>query len=366
MTNPVLPRFSSRPDANERLPVERVRGLVWKLAIATLVLMAIGSATRVANAGLACPDWPLCYGKLVPAAEMNLQVFLEWFHRMDASAIGLMTIALLGRSIQWRSQLPGWLVPVSCLALVLVVVQGGLGALTVTELLRFDIVTAHLGTALLFFIVLVASAAALVPVEAAARAAETARTNDIARSSAARSSNEAATTEAATPRPAWASIRWAGAIAALLIYLQSLIGALVSSQWALHQCLGGFSSLCRIMYGHLFGVVPPTVATIALVVWAWRSASLPRPLRVLAYSAGGLVAMQIALGFATFWLHLQVEPLTVAHQTIGAALLAALVAFTVLAHRLAFPSIATDFAESQTANVVTGRDRSELVTTEPS
>ena len=57
-----------------------IRRLVWKIAIATLALMAIGSATRVMNAGLACPDWPLCYGKLVPTQEMNLQVFLEWFH----------------------------------------------------------------------------------------------------------------------------------------------------------------------------------------------------------------------------------------------------------------------------------------------
>ena len=33
------------------------------------------------NAGLACPDWPLCYGQLVPTQQMNLQVFLEWFHQ---------------------------------------------------------------------------------------------------------------------------------------------------------------------------------------------------------------------------------------------------------------------------------------------
>jgi len=72
----------------------RLRRLIWKLAIATLALMAVGSATRVMNAGLACPDWPLCYGQIVPRQQMNLQVFLEWFHRMDASLIGLMSIWL--------------------------------------------------------------------------------------------------------------------------------------------------------------------------------------------------------------------------------------------------------------------------------
>ena len=37
-------------------PKDIVRGLVWKIAIATWLLMAVGSATRVMNAGLACPD----------------------------------------------------------------------------------------------------------------------------------------------------------------------------------------------------------------------------------------------------------------------------------------------------------------------
>ncbi|MEO1185113.1 MAG: heme A synthase, partial [Cyanobacteria bacterium J06636_27] len=43
----------------QQSPKDRIRRLVWKMAIATLILMAIGSATRVMNAGLACPDWPL-------------------------------------------------------------------------------------------------------------------------------------------------------------------------------------------------------------------------------------------------------------------------------------------------------------------
>jgi cytochrome c oxidase assembly protein subunit 15 len=46
-----------------------------------------------------------------------------------------------------------------------------------------------------------------------------------------------------------------------------------------------------------------------------------------------LLGLQILLGVATFRLHLQVEPLTVAHQAVGAALLGVLVGFTVLAMR---------------------------------
>jgi len=285
-------------------PIARIRGLLWKLILATLALMAIGSATRVANAGLACPDWPLCYGKLIPTQEMNFQVFLEWFHRMDASAIGLLTIWLVGRCVQWRSQLPRWLLPISGLSLLLVIVQGGLGGLTVTELLRFDIVTAHLGTALLFFVTLLMMFVALLPFSAIGES-----------------------------QPERSRIHWAGGIAALLVYGQSLLGALVSSQWALHQCLGGFAQLCSVMYSHLLGVIPPTIAVLVLVVWAWRSANLHPILRRLAYGSGLLVLLQIGLGVATFYLRLQVEPLTVAHQTIGAMLLGVLAAFFVLAQR---------------------------------
>ena len=93
MTEFIVPQTSNATQ-NQSAPEDRIRRWVWKLCIATLILMAIGSATRVMNAGLACPDWPLCYGTLVPRSQMNLQVFLEWFHRLDAALIGLGAIAL--------------------------------------------------------------------------------------------------------------------------------------------------------------------------------------------------------------------------------------------------------------------------------
>ncbi|CCQ50188.1 MULTISPECIES: COX15/CtaA family protein [Crocosphaera] len=276
-----------------------MRFLVWKIAIATLLLMAVGSATRVMNAGLACPDWPLCYGQLVPTQQMNLQVFLEWFHRLDASLIGLSTLALVGLSWWFRKELPKWL-PWACLgALGLIVFQGILGGLTVTQMLRFDIVTAHLGTALLFFASLVIIALCLTPYQG--------------------------TTTAGT-------LRWVSLTAAILVYVQCLLGALVGSRWALHQCFGG-SQLCAVMNSHIIGVVPATLATLAVVATAWRTPALHPTLRKLAWVAGGIVVLQVLLGVATFYLHLQVEPLTVTHHTVGAALFATLVALTTLGMR---------------------------------
>jgi cytochrome c oxidase assembly protein subunit 15 len=118
MAESVLPQSVTAQESSQ--PKERIRRLVWKIAIATLLLMAVGSATRVMNAGLACPDWPLCYGQLVPSKQMNLQVFLEWFHRLDAALIGLSAIALAGLSWWNRRLLPSWLPWASTFALGLI------------------------------------------------------------------------------------------------------------------------------------------------------------------------------------------------------------------------------------------------------
>ena len=125
---------------------------------------------------------------------------------------------------------------------------------------------------------------------------------------------------------------WVGLTAAVLVYLQSLLGGLVASRWALHQCFG-IAELCRVMNSHLAGVVPPTLAVITLVVMVWRTSALHPLLRNLANLSCLLVLIQIGLGVMTFRLRLQIELLTVSHQAVGAALLGTLVAFTVIALR---------------------------------
>ena len=280
-------------------PLKWIRWLVNKIAIATLILMAIGAATRVMNAGLACPDWPLCYGQVIPTQQMNLQVFLEWFHRLDASLIGLSTIILVGLSWWFKSQLPKWLPLASSFALLLIVFQGVLGGLTVTQLLRFDIVTAHLGTALLFFGTLVTIASFLTPVQV----------------------------DDHSPK-----LTITSSIATVLVYLQCLLGGLVASQWAAHQCFAG-NQLCRVMNSHIIGVFPATITTIVLLFLTWRSDDLNPQLKTLAKYIGLILVGQIGLGIATFYLHLQVEPLTIAHHTLGAALFASLICFSVISYR---------------------------------
>jgi cytochrome c oxidase assembly protein subunit 15 len=290
------------------------------LAAATWLLMGLGSATRVMNAGLACPDWPLCYGELLPTEQMNLQVFLEWFHRLVAAGVGLATLVLVGFAWLKRKALPNWLPWGLSWAFVLVVTQGILGGLTVTELLRFDIVTAHLGTGLLFFATLLTLGLLVLP-----RFASSIR--------APRRYRERATRpEALEGRAAVGYLPWLGLVAVLLVYVQSLLGALVASRWALHQCLAA-GELCGVMNSHLLGVAPATLAVVGVAAATGRR-RVPKILKLLGYGSVGLLLAQVGVGVLTYRYRLQVEPLTVAHQMVGAALLGCLLGFTVLAWRL--------------------------------
>ena len=282
----------------------RLRWVAFRLMFATWLLMAIGSATRVTNAGLACPDWPLCYGQLLPWQQMNLQVFLEWFHRLDAGLLVIGTTGMVGYAIAQRQHLPRWVLPLAVVAWFTLLSQAVLGALTVTQLLRFDIVTAHLGTALAFFVLMLILGAGLLPYQGLGQSG-------------------------------LLSVLSIGA--AIAVYLQSLAGALVGSQWALHQCLN-LQQLCGVMHGHLWGIIPATTLTLGTILVAWRTPALHPWCRRLVGGAALLLGLQLLVGYGTFRLHLQVEPLTVLHQAIAAALLGCLTVFAVLGQRNAAPA----------------------------
>ncbi|MFK7872264.1 MAG: heme o synthase [Oligoflexales bacterium] len=120
---------------------------LW-VAVLTFELIVVGSLVRASNAGLACPDWPKCYGAWVPA--MDWFIFLEWFHRAIALCLGGMLCALvwnLFSSIFLRKKYRSSLIAAGLLFLW----QCVLGGLTVLKLLEPGIVTWHLGNALLFY-----------------------------------------------------------------------------------------------------------------------------------------------------------------------------------------------------------------------
>ena len=54
------------------------------------LLMIMGAFVTSTGSGLACPDWPLCYGTIRPPFRMH--IWFEWGHRLLGGATGLLLI----------------------------------------------------------------------------------------------------------------------------------------------------------------------------------------------------------------------------------------------------------------------------------
>ena len=121
------------------------------LACATFPLLFIGGLVTSKGAGLAVPDWPTTFGYnmfLYPWSKMVGGIFYEHSHRLVASFVGLVTIALA--LTLWLREPRRWLRWLGIAALVLVIAQGVLGGLRVV-LLEHLLAVVHAGMAQIFF-----------------------------------------------------------------------------------------------------------------------------------------------------------------------------------------------------------------------
>lgn len=116
--------------------------LIYKYLCVTIVaLIALGGSVRAMNAGLACPDWPLCFGDIIP--DYHPQVYFEFLHRVLAGLVALVVVALNGiilksKAISKTTKALCWL------SFVILATQIVLGGLTVLWDLHAKIVTLHL------------------------------------------------------------------------------------------------------------------------------------------------------------------------------------------------------------------------------
>jgi cytochrome c oxidase assembly protein subunit 15 len=263
------------------------------LAAAGFALIVLGSLVRAHGAGLACPDWPLCFGELVPA--FDFRIALEWGHRAFAGAlaVGLAagTVFALRRPAL-RARARGTL----ALAWLLLAVQVVLGALTVLLGLAPWTVVSHLVVGNLFTATLAWIARAL---------------GDAARR---------------VERPRVATGRALVAACAALLAAQVVLGGLVSSHYAGLACAAfptcDGASLAPSLRGPVGLAVLHRIGACALVLGlallAWRARREPA-LRRLAHAALGLALAQFAVGAANVLAALPVE-VTALHSALAAAL----------------------------------------------
>lgn len=165
------------------------RSLSWRrlaaiTAFLTLDLIAFGAFVRLTDSGLGCPDWPGCYGKLLPVqaasqidqaiseqggpqgAVSHSKAWIEMLHRYAASFIGALILVMLVRAViariaQRRAANRGGFIDSGVglgwplLLLLVVSLQGLFGKWTVTLKLMPIVVTTHLMGGMLLFALLI-------------------------------------------------------------------------------------------------------------------------------------------------------------------------------------------------------------------
>jgi cytochrome c oxidase assembly protein subunit 15 len=119
------------------------RALVLLALCLTYVVVVVGAYVRLSDAGLGCPDWPLCYGEPLPGEiadrDALAKAWKEMGHRYLAGMLGMLIAAIT--LFAWRTRRFRGL---ASAILALVLFQAALGKWTVTMLLKPAIVTAHL------------------------------------------------------------------------------------------------------------------------------------------------------------------------------------------------------------------------------
>jgi cytochrome c oxidase assembly protein subunit 15 len=106
------------------------RYLLLTASIMTYLLITMGGVVCVTNSGQGCPDWPGCYGQIIP--PMRMDAIIEYAHRFIAALTSpfIIVAAIVGwwkyRSIRWVS----WPPVIAVLLLFAVIVFGAFAVLT--------------------------------------------------------------------------------------------------------------------------------------------------------------------------------------------------------------------------------------------
>jgi len=271
------------------------------LLVMILTLMALGASVRAMHAGLSCPDWPLCFGKVIP--DFHPGVWFEFVHRAYAGLTGifffiLLTAVLLSRRASKAAK--GIMIAGGFCLLFLIAA----GALTVLWQVRWFAVTAHLVLATLFFSSVFVS---LLLIDSRVQKAQAAA-------------------------PKW--IAYSMVFLSLAVFAQIFLGGVVASTYAGSVCVdwplcnGQWVPTWRGAIGHQvihrFVAYFLTVVILALAIFFQVKKDAPwmtRQLLSLSRVALAVVVFQVVLGVANLLLY--IPPwITVPHQSVAVILMA--------------------------------------------
>lgn len=125
--------------------------MLGRVTVALFFLLLVwGNLVAGLKAGLACPDWPLCHGKVLP--PFRVDIVMEFLHRVIAVvAAGFLTALSLRRFRDYRGAARA--VPV--LAMGLVAGEIALGGLVVLLKIPAQLTTVHFMAGLVVFLLAV-------------------------------------------------------------------------------------------------------------------------------------------------------------------------------------------------------------------
>ena len=249
-------------------------------AASVFALVVLGGVVRVTESGLGCPDWPLCYGSIIPPLEMT--AIIEYTHRLVASAI-VSPLVILTFVLVWLAhRKKKWLVLPAAVSVVFLVAQALLGGVTVLTELPGPVVASHLalGQALLGCLIWIAVLA-----------------NH-------RGFRQGAGIAVLKGFP-MLSVLAAGAV-----YLLILSGSVVTATNATGACITWplcqgqifpSSSLAMIHMAHRIVALVLGLFMLYVVHLGFRDAAKPRGIRRLSMAVAGFFTVQVLVGAFMVW-----------------------------------------------------------------
>jgi len=292
-----------------------VRYLALLSVIATYALIVLGGTVRATDSGLACPDWPLCEGQLIPPLEGS--VLIEYSHRLAAASVGLIILGTAIAAWLWYRE-NRFVVAGSTIAVVLVTVQALVGGVTVSMELPDTIVALHLAIALVLLAVLVATTI----VAFRYRRLPPSDTPDPDR----------VLSPGAAPGLAAVTALATFGLILLGSYVANSGAALVYPDWPLFD--GGLLSaggrLADLHYAHRLMAVVVGLLVLAVAVQTWRQGR--RPALIVAMGCAlVLYVAEVFVGASNIWFELATS-VRVVHLALASALWVALVFTAVWAY----------------------------------